>query len=98
MKKEKKMKKCETKEKLYAEMLNIMMIEDGLNLDQAQETLANFFRIDIKDLRSLLYSNPETREFAYDNLLYDKEKRKYIKRWTLNTILNNVREKFEYLR
>lgn len=69
---------------VYCNEIEILMKEDGANLFQAQEVVAEHYKMPAKRLRRLIGEYPETYYFAYNNLLWNEDKNEYITRFTLS--------------
>ena len=75
---------------VYATEVEILMVEDGLDLEQAQEVISNEYEIPIKRLRKLLSSYRETYQFAFNNLIWNEDDKTYITRFSLKKEFENI--------
>ena len=78
---------------VYAAEVEMLMVEDGLDLQQAQEVISHTYEIPIKRLRKLLSSYRETYHFAFNNLIWNEDDKTYITRFSLKKEFENIVKK-----
>ena len=76
---------------VYKEILETLMKEDRLNLEAAQNAVAGYYDITLKELKKSLLMFPETKKYAYDYLFWDSKEGKFINRLTVNYILKKIK-------